>query len=499
MPPPTATAPPSPTETRSRWYWPTLLAVTFALCAPILSVKYPPLVDYPNHLALAYIAHHYHDSALFQQTYHLRYAPVPDLATDMIVALLLNWVSPLLAGKVFLILTVVVFALGCHVLGTAIHGRPTFLAVPCAFFVYCSMFFWGFLNFVFGLGLFLFCVGLWIKWNNRWTFLRIVALTLLSCSAYLAHLTSYGFVVVAVVVMTGCNVYTKRTSARNAALGMVPLLPPLALFAIYMRHGGHLGSVSWNLHSKLKGALSVVLTYDRVVDVLIVGGAFVLIAILVRRRRQVGVFGASFVAALVFLLLYLILPDAVLMGSWVDVRFIPPALSLLVLSLRIDIPQRPAAALFMACLVLSSVRIISIWHTWRQLDVKIETLVEELTSLPEGARIYPATSFHDESKTEVGLHHAALYATVFRSAFVPSLMAIGSQEIVLFRRPVEVREPGAPGWADVLSDYDFVYSDVLPPTALRDLEHCCTPVLDEPGLRLWRVQRAEASEPGFGN
>jgi hypothetical protein len=35
----------------------------------VLLITYPPLVDYPNHLARAYILNHYNDVSLYQTQY----------------------------------------------------------------------------------------------------------------------------------------------------------------------------------------------------------------------------------------------------------------------------------------------------------------------------------------------------------------------------------------------------------------------------------------------
>jgi hypothetical protein len=480
-------------RTETRRYWLTLLAATVALSLPILAVRCPPLVDYPNHLARAYILRYYGDTPVFQQNYELHLAPIPNLALDFVIPLLLRWFSPVAAGRIFLVLTVVLFVAGCHLLGQAVHQRPTWLALPCAFFVYSVEFLWGFINFVFGLALFLICLALWLRWRSRWTPARLLLLIPLVMSTYFAHLMDYAFTALAIGIMTLWCWKNRETSLGGALLDVLPAVPPVLVFAAYMQRGGSVGSLEWDTLSRKTAALATtVLTYGWSVDAILLVG-FLLIAVLTFiKSEQVRVFKPLFVTALVFLALYLAMPYKLFTGSDADNRFVPAALLLLVLSLRIEMPRRRAQLLLMAWLALSIVRLGLIWSTWRQLDRRAEAMIDALSTLPAGSRIYPAICMDCETKAERGLHHAVLYATIYRQAFVPSLLALDSQEIVHLRRPAPVQQAGAPGWASHLSDYDFVWSYVIPARAEQDLERCCKLVVGGGDFKIWRIPKDAA-------
>ncbi|HEV2382362.1 MAG TPA: hypothetical protein VG206_21555 [Terriglobia bacterium] len=480
-------------------YWAVLFTVTIVLILPILAVRHPPLVDYPNHLARAFILRHYGDTPVFRQNYELHLAPIPNLALDFVIPLFLHRFSVIAAGRMFLVLTVILFAAGCHLLGKAAHQQPTWLALPCVFFVYSVEFLWGFMNFVFGLALFLICLALWLRWRAHWTPGRLGLLTLLVTSTYFAHLMDYAFTALAISVMALWYWSRRETGFVRASLDVFPVIPPAFVFIAYMQRRGRLGSVEWDtLARKAAAAATVVLTYHWPADAALLAG-FLIIAIIaalvVLGSGRVQVFRPLFVSALVFLLLYLVMPYKLLTGSDVDNRFVPAGLLLLVLSLRIEMPRRAARWLLLAWLVLSVVRLGVIWDTWRQLDKRTTEMIEAFSALPVGSRIYPAPCMDCETKPERGLHHAILYATIYRDAFVPSLLALESQEVIQFRRPAIIQEPGTPGWTTRLSDYDFVWSYVIPASAQQDLERCCKLILQGNGFGIWEVPK-ESSNRG---
>src|ERR1035437_7817826 len=67
-----------------------LLIVFCMILIPIWIVKYPGMMDYPNHLARCYVLAHYHDNPVWQQRYELDHSPLPNLAIDLVVVPLLQ-------------------------------------------------------------------------------------------------------------------------------------------------------------------------------------------------------------------------------------------------------------------------------------------------------------------------------------------------------------------------------------------------------------------------
>ncbi len=74
-----------------------LLAATLAL--PFLFVREPPLLDYANHLARAFVLNHLHDPAFhFAEYYRADWKPYPYILWDLLLLALASnccrWRSP---------------------------------------------------------------------------------------------------------------------------------------------------------------------------------------------------------------------------------------------------------------------------------------------------------------------------------------------------------------------------------------------------------------------
>ena len=486
-------------KTEGRPYRAGLLAVALILSLPVLAVRHPPLVDYPNHLARAYILAHYHDTAVFRQNYELRLEPVPNVALDLVLPFLLHVLDVNIAGRGFLVITILLFVAGCHLLGKTVHGRPTWLALPCAFFVYCTEFLWGFMNFVFGLALFLICLALWLRWRASWTPLRLVLLSLLVTSTYFAHLMDYALTALAITVMTLWYWREKEIRVGAAVLDLLPVLPPAAIFAVYMQRGGSLGSLEWDTLTRKAAAIAAfVLTYHKLTDAALVAGFLAIIVVVVCRSQRVRVFTPLLVCGLVSLLFYLFMPYRLFTGTDADNRFVPAAMLVVLLSISLDLPPRSARWIMISWLTLSMIRLGAIWSTWRGLDQRIAAMIDVLGAFPRGSRIYPAVCMECENRTEHSLHHVILYATIYRDAFVPSLLALESQEMIHFRHPANLVEPGKPGWIDQVKSYDYIWSYVIPSAAQQDLARCCELILQGNGFAIWKVPKCGTSDKSSG-
>ena len=162
---------------RNIHYWCALSIVSAFLCLPVLTVTYAPLVDYPNHLARVHILYKYAEAPAYQAAYFRVLEPRPNMAIELLVFPLLPFVDILAASKIFLILTVLLFITGCHQLGTAIHGRPTWLVLPSLFFVYNSMLFYGFVNYIVGVSVFCLALAFRLRLRVKWTLRRFLMLT----------------------------------------------------------------------------------------------------------------------------------------------------------------------------------------------------------------------------------------------------------------------------------------------------------------------------------
>ena len=83
-----------------------MAAAAVALLIPLWAVAYPPLVDYPNHLARSYVLAHIHDFDTLAQNYRVDMRPLPYLTVDLALMAMLD------GGDVVIIVTGVQDAAG---------------------------------------------------------------------------------------------------------------------------------------------------------------------------------------------------------------------------------------------------------------------------------------------------------------------------------------------------------------------------------------------------
>src|SRR5262245_21093589 len=126
---------------RSVWSDARRVAVACAfICAmaflPTLTLDFPPLVDYPNHLARIHIFRHYSASAELQTYYLPVLSAQPNLAMDLIVLPLAQLVSLQLAGKIFICLTLAVVLTGTVVLHRTLFQHWSLWPLAAALFLY---------------------------------------------------------------------------------------------------------------------------------------------------------------------------------------------------------------------------------------------------------------------------------------------------------------------------------------------------------------------------
>ncbi len=474
-------------------YWAVFLAVCLFLLLPCLLVAYVPLVDYPTHLARAYILAHYDSVPVYQQNYVLTHQVLPNLAVDLIVSPILKFVGVKTASRIFLSLMILVFAFGCYLLGQAACGYATKRAMLCAFFVYNSMLFYGFVNYVFGLGMFCLSLALWLRWRGRWTVARCGSMAILVALTYLAHLTAYAFLGVAFCVV-GFFDYRRSRNWRDVLPSLVVLIPEAMVFLAFRRPHG--GGASWGtLTQKLIGLLPLLLTYNYRFDVCFLIVLLGLALYGIKSVQEVSIHRPIFLTGMAFLLLDLVAPHKWLGGSPVDSRFIPPAVLLILFSLRVRLPQASARFLFVAILLIFSVRLLMVERTWKGLSDRIAGQVELFQALPEGATLYPLLlSSHasgEDAKADRVFEHVAEYAVIERHAFAPTQLAVPGQEILLFRAPLPYERVNlkSSAWIDSMRRYDFVWSNETSADIEVALEANCDRIAERDGFSLWRVRK----------
>jgi hypothetical protein len=212
------------------------LALIVAHLIPLWAFTYFPSQDGPAHLENASIIREYHEPArsAFRAYYVFNQSFTPNWAGHLVLAGLMSLLPPLTAEKVFLSGYVILFPMAVRYAVTAVRPDSRFLAVLGFPFVYNYLFHMGFYSFSYGLAMFFFVSGYWLKHRERFGLRETVTLAGLSILLYLGHVVSTVTVLLELLLMTGWLLlpYLVRPGWQQRFAGSLPsattLLRPLA-------------------------------------------------------------------------------------------------------------------------------------------------------------------------------------------------------------------------------------------------------------------------------
>lgn len=369
----TATSPIESSSPSRRLYWVVCIGLVALMAWPLVTTPYPPLLDYPNHLARTYILFHIRDVQSFSDTYQAVWLPYPNLAIDLCMLGLQRLLEVWSASRVFLVLLPLLFLLGAHCLARAIHGTHSWMVALASYFFFNTLFFYGFVNYVFGVAVYFFAFAAWIGSLRRRSLLWLVLSTVLALAAYLAHEAAFIFLGLSIVTWL---VVEGRFSRATLVWALVPLTPPLVLKLV----GGvpRASGIRWgSLDNKIKGVAGAISTYNPSLDVLLAALFFGGVGWAWWKSGR-GCHRATFAVAGALAVMFVAFPSEVA-GTWSgDRRFLIPAAVLTLLALHVD-PRTHGVRLGLTiALLVAVVRMITVAAQWPAFGVELERRVAVL-------------------------------------------------------------------------------------------------------------------------
>ncbi len=401
---------------------------------PVFSTVLPPLVDYPNHLARMHLL-----AEGGNAFYSVRWAVLPNLAEDLIVPPL-GRVMPLdVAAKLFLVVIFALTAGGVIWLNCVATGGLCLWPLLGFLFLYNRILLWGFVNYLFGIGVALVGIASWLALERwRW-WLRVPSSSFVALACFFSHIAAFGFyalVIIGVEFLPAVGELRARqwpAFGRRIAIGLPQFVAPAALW-LGVRHDAPSGTISYAaLWRKADLLFSVFDNYNRAFDVVCFALFLALIGGLLWTRR-LGLAPRLAAAAGMVFAVYLLLPSQIYGGSGADHR-LPTAFFLLLVAAsapRFPSPRVAAAVGVVAALVLV-VRLAMIERVWRAADRVYSADLTGIDALPQGSKLaiaHPADLFHVGPIPEV---HLAVLAIARREVFVPTLFAIEGQQPVALK------------------------------------------------------------------
>jgi len=448
----------------------------FLLCYP------PPLADYVNHLARAHIIANIAESPYLARYYEIDWSPIPNLAVDIAVPLLARFMPLEIAHLLFLLFAMLLVASGAIAVNLALFRRLSILPFGVFLLLYNRHLLWGFINYVFGVGLALWIFVAWITLREQRPALRFALFSVLSTALFIAHLHALGcYAVLVVTYETAARWQTLRTNTRQFTTGLAVTLSQFAFPAILLllfsktreRAGDTRFSTVW---SKLAGSFDVFNNYDHALDfatMLILCGLF----LAALARRKIRVHPRMVLPLLTLTLVYLLLPYRIFGSIGADRRLTMFIAVIFVASLEWGAREiRWRIILGTAMLGFFVVRMGVIAVQWHRADDVYQSLISAIDLIGTGDRL--AVFAGDPSQVPYlrnpPVDHIANIAVVHRDAFVNSLFADEGNQVLrvryntdtaFFKCPSQTYRvlPSNGGWgkADVFSSFPWDRFDYL--------------------------------------
>ena len=459
---------------------------------PLALVHIPPLVDYPNHMARMQILADAGRSAYLKQYYEIHWDILPNLAMDVLVPPLSKLVGIQAAGKLFIGMTMALLSGSIVTLHYVLHRRWSWWPLLTYLFLFNSILLWGFLNYLFGLGLaFLFFAG-WVVYRQRPYRVVVPLFSIFAVLLFFAHLFALG---IYVLLLSGYEVgqwwsrrsdtpYLTETAWIKAAL---PLLLPGALLLasptfrplshelpLAMRGTAAVSSVTFvPFSTKIEAVKGAVRTDHQILDRLTAGLLIAMVlgglAFRCLRISPPMVIPLSLVG-----IAALVMPSTVGAMSMVEIR--TPLAFLLVTVAGSDWRcARRGCTIALAAILASLfvVRMAYISFRWQEADHHYTQFVQALERLPEGARLFSAIKLGSTNPVEISetrrpepvpMANLSCWAVIVRGGFVSNIFAAPSQqpieltpayrampaleEFIGHRRPIP--------WDAIGKQYDFL-------------------------------------------
>ncbi len=406
-------------------------AALLAVIAPLFVVDVPALVDYPNHLARMRVLAELGGSPELQEIYAVQWAVLPNLAMDLLVPPMGKLIGILTAGKVFIAMTLVVNVAGVVALSRVLHGRVGWSTLVVYLVLYNYVFAYGFLNYLFGVGLFLLLFAFWIA-SDGWPWPRRLGLAALGTVAiFVSHLgafATYGLCVAGYELGRWLRSETRSPGEllRQVCLVVGQCLPPLVLMLTVVPSMPGTPDFYYDLSRKFKALVVPALFYEQALDFAFFA-AFVLLLFFVVRGRGIRFAAVLLMPVAALGLAVLLVPTWTLGNFGNGFRLAVPLVLLLIAGSRISLDRPKALALATIGLLLFVTRMATITLHWIDYDRMYSEMRTAARSVEPGSRILPAVEdWSDVDRVAPTPYHRVFYHApalllLERPVFLPSI------------------------------------------------------------------------------
>ena len=430
---------------RARWTAAVAL-VWLAACVPLALADLLPFVDYPAHLARVHLL-----AGGTSPFYRSSWDILPNLALEAIAVPLAHVVSAELALRLFTALCLGLLVWGGALFSRAATGRASLLCFLPALLVYNVILAFGFLNFLFGLGVALVALALHIEGAGQPVGRRLARESLACLVLFFSHV-----VALAVYLVAAAAVDLRR---KNLAVLAAALVAPAALLlASPTRHEATLAE--FHPLAKLDNLVAMPATGQGVLDTIFALAALILLAALLvlrlaRPSRRVAT------VALALAALYIVAPYRFATAENVDTRLPLPFLLVALAGFELTCSGARARAVAAALAALFAFRVATTAAHVHRCGRALAAVRDDLrAAVPAGSLLFTAREASAPSwqprDWNPPLTHAADLLLLDRPLYAATLFAHPTQQPLARTAPfaaLDLPEPVGLVWQPHLEAY----------------------------------------------
>jgi hypothetical protein len=482
-------------------------SISILLVLPVWIVRYPPLVDYPNHLARYYILGHLHDPSLhLSQFYASHWQATPYVLVDVLAVILLKVLPIEIVGRLILSISLLGMPLACYVFLRQISSESRYLAAWALVISYGPVFMVGLVNVALSTALCFWVLALCLSFLTKpgwkpWLGALIVAILL-----YYTHLV--GFVISAVMVFTYC-LFTRQPVRRLFTATSI-FVPGVVIYVIAFLRGRSYGlkeeNSAYRYHFGIIDKLDVLANpfrgYSHKSTALVLIALISCLILAVWKNRDLRLNHPWLRVTIAMFVVYLLSPASF---HLLQMRIVPV---LFVLSLSVAKLGPRARLLGAIGLLVFVVRSLDVDHTFISRQGALEGWHRSFETIPPYSRILPMVGVGAVELFHRDYQHFWAYGVIERGWFSPNLFhSNGIHPLALYAPADEIarltwfKDPNVkgvvrtfePDWPEIQRRFDYLWVFDLPRFS-TPISRFCQLVYSEGPLKVFRVLRI--SPPG---
>src|SRR5882762_9571499 len=360
------------------------LILAAMLVAPIWIAKFPPLLDYPNHLARSFVLAHLHDPTLtFNNFYRADWGAYPYLGMDASLAVLGRFFPIETTGRLFLSLCALALPAAAWFFLRQVNPAENATSAWALLIAFNVFFLEGFLNFDLSIAAGFFALGLWLRWLAKPGMALWIAALGAFTALYFTHLLGFG---ISGLIVVG-YVALLRRPLRDWIWSGALALPGLAFYLHSSRVGLSVNKIVFHgFWEKLDSLWMILHGYSPLLDLISLAALGVwFFAAWWRNPEFRWNYRWLGVAAFLFGLFWAI-PWMWGEGSDLDIRVLPILFVVILATARVGMRVKWLAAI---PLLLFGARTINVTQHFAAAQPQLAGLARSFELVPRGTLVLP--------------------------------------------------------------------------------------------------------------